>query len=110
MVAEMGLSGVARSLALNCQLVGRRDNTVRLALDPRFQATKTASIEAKLQQALSAYFGTPVRLEFVADNGEVLATEDLTIATASDLQDAVDKGYQAALGFAANAPNSVYCQ
>jgi DNA polymerase-3 subunit gamma/tau len=67
MVAEMGLSGVARSLALNCQLVGRRDNTVRLALDPRFQATKTASIEAKLQQALGAYFGTPVRLEFVAD-------------------------------------------
>ena len=50
------------------------------------------------------------RLEFVADNGEVLATQDLTIATASDLQDAVDKGYQAALGFAADAPNSLYCQ
>ncbi|MGC1458769.1 MAG: DNA polymerase III subunit gamma/tau [Steroidobacteraceae bacterium] len=67
MVGEMGLSGLVRSLALNCQFVGQRDGTVRLALDPRFQAARTAAIESKLQQALGAYFGAPVRLEFVAD-------------------------------------------
>jgi DNA polymerase-3 subunit gamma/tau len=67
MVAEMGLSGAVRSLALNCQLLGRRDGTVRLALDPRFQATRTPGVESKLQQALGAYFGGAVRLEFVAD-------------------------------------------
>jgi DNA polymerase III subunit gamma/tau len=67
MVGEMGLSGLVRSLALNCQFVGQRDGIVRLALDPRFQAARTASLESKLQQALSGYFGGPVRLEFVAD-------------------------------------------
>jgi DNA polymerase-3 subunit gamma/tau len=67
MVAEMALSGAVRSLALHCQFVGRRDGAVRLALDPRFQAARTAGIEAKLQQALAAYFGGPVRLEFVAE-------------------------------------------
>ncbi len=67
MVGEMGLSGLVRSLALNCQFVGRHDGTVRLALDPRFQAARTAALESKLQQALGAYFGAPVRLEFVAE-------------------------------------------
>jgi DNA polymerase-3 subunit gamma/tau len=67
MVAEMGLSGAVRSLALNCQLLGRRDGAVRLALDPRFQASRTPGVEVKLQQALGTYFGAAVRLEFVAD-------------------------------------------
>jgi DNA polymerase-3 subunit gamma/tau len=67
MVAEMGLSGLVRSLALNCQFLGRRDGVVRLALDPRVQAARTPAVEAKLQQALGTYFGGPVRLEFVAD-------------------------------------------
>ena len=67
MVGEMGLSGAVRSLALNCQFVGHRDGLIRLALDARFQAARTPSIEAKLQQALNGYFGSPVRLEFVAE-------------------------------------------
>jgi DNA polymerase-3 subunit gamma/tau len=69
MVGEMGLSGLVRSLALNCQFLGRHDGAVRLALDPRFQASRTPGTESKLQQALSAYFGGPVRLDFVADAG-----------------------------------------
>ena len=67
MVGEMALSGAVRSLALNCQFIDQRDGAVRLALDPRFQASRTPGVEAKLQQALAAWFGTPVRLEFVAD-------------------------------------------
>jgi DNA polymerase-3 subunit gamma/tau len=67
MVSEMGLSGLVRSLALNCQFVERREGAVRLALDPRFQASRTPGTESKLQQALVAYFGGPVRLEFVAE-------------------------------------------
>ena len=69
MVAEMGLSGAVRSLALNCRFVSHRDGLIRLALDARFQTSKTPGIEAKLQQALSGYFGGPVRLEFVAEAG-----------------------------------------
>jgi DNA polymerase III subunit gamma/tau len=67
MVGEMGLSGAVRSLALNCQFIGHRDGVIRLALDARFQAARTPGIEAKLLQALSGYFGAPVRLEFVAE-------------------------------------------
>ena len=67
MVGEMALTGLVRSLALNCQFVSQCDGTVRLALDPRFQAARTPAIESKLQQALGAYFGGAVRLEFVAD-------------------------------------------
>ena len=67
MVAEMGLSGAVRSLALNCQFLGHRDGAVRLALDPRFQAARTPNVETKLSQALSAHLGGPVRLEFVTD-------------------------------------------
>jgi DNA polymerase III subunit gamma/tau len=65
MVAEMGLTGLVRSLALNCQYLGRREGVVRLALDPRF--TRTPGTETKLQQALGTYLSSPVRLEFVAD-------------------------------------------
>ncbi|HEX3835412.1 MAG TPA: DNA polymerase III subunit gamma/tau [Steroidobacteraceae bacterium] len=67
MVADMGLSGAVRSLALNCQFVGQREGVIRLALDARYQASRTPGIEAKLQQALNAYFATSVRLEFVAE-------------------------------------------
>ena len=67
MVTEMGLTGAVRSLALNCQLLGQRAGVVRLALDPRFQATRTPGLEGKLQQALAAYLGAAVRLEFVAE-------------------------------------------
>jgi DNA polymerase-3 subunit gamma/tau len=67
MVGEMGLSGAVRSLALNCQFVSHREGAVRLALDPRFPAARTPGLESKLQQALGAYLGGPVRLEFVAD-------------------------------------------
>jgi DNA polymerase III subunit gamma/tau len=67
MVAEMGLSGAVRSLALNCQFITRHDGVVRLALDPRLPSARPPGVEAKLQQALTAYFGAPVRLEFVAD-------------------------------------------
>jgi len=65
MVAEMGLTGLVRSLALNCQFLGRREGVVRLALDPRF--TRTPGTETKLQHSLGSYFGGPLRLEFVAD-------------------------------------------
>jgi DNA polymerase-3 subunit gamma/tau len=37
---------------------------VRLALDPHNQQLRTPAQEEKLAQALSRYFGEPVRLEF----------------------------------------------
>jgi DNA polymerase-3 subunit gamma/tau len=46
--------------------VGRQGAVVRLALDPRNQLVRTAVQEERLAQALSRYYGEPVRLEFQA--------------------------------------------
>ena len=63
-VNALELSGAARQLASHCVLVGRQGPVVRLALDARSQPVRTPAQEEKLAQALSRYFGEPVRLEF----------------------------------------------
>ena len=63
-VNALELSGAARQLASHCVLVGRQGPVVRLALDARNQPVRTPAQEEKLAQALSRYFGEPVRLEF----------------------------------------------
>jgi DNA polymerase-3 subunit gamma/tau len=60
------LQGAARQLAAHCLLVGREGAVVRLALDPRSKFMRTAAVEEKLAQALTRYYGEPVRLEFTA--------------------------------------------
>jgi DNA polymerase III subunit gamma/tau len=61
---ELELSGAARQLASHCVLVGRARGLVRLALDPARPIVSTPALQEKLAQALSRYFGEPVRLEF----------------------------------------------
>jgi DNA polymerase-3 subunit gamma/tau len=68
-VGRLELGGAARQLASNCLLIGRHGAVVRLALDARNKHMRTPAQEDKLTQALSRYFGQPVRLEF-----EVAAT------------------------------------
>jgi len=65
-IAALELQGAARQLAAHCVLIGRDGAVVRLALDPRSQFMRTAAVEEKLGQALSKYYGEPVRLEFTA--------------------------------------------
>jgi DNA polymerase-3 subunit gamma/tau len=60
------LQGAARQLAAHCLLVRREGAVVRLALDPRSKFMRTAAVEEKLAQALTKYYGEPVRLEFTA--------------------------------------------
>jgi len=76
-VARLELGGAARQLASNCVLLGRQGSVVRLALDARNKNMRTPAQEDKLTQALSRYFGQPVRLEF-----EVGATAEETPAQA----------------------------
>jgi DNA polymerase-3 subunit gamma/tau len=76
-VGRLELGGAARQLASNCLLVGRQGAVVRLVLDARNKHMRTAAQEDKLTQALSRYFGQPVRLEF-----EVTATGAETPAQA----------------------------
>jgi len=63
-LSSLELQAAARQLASHCVLLGRKGPVVRLALDPRNQALRTRAQEEKLAQALSRYFGEPVRLEF----------------------------------------------
>jgi DNA polymerase-3 subunit gamma/tau len=65
-VNALGLTGAARQLASHCVLIGRQGAVVRLALDARNQPVRTPAQEEKLAQALSRYYGEPVRLEFQA--------------------------------------------
>ena len=65
-ISALELQGAARQLASHCALVGREGAIVRLALDPRSKFMRTSALEEKLAQALTKYFGTPVRLEFTA--------------------------------------------
>ena len=63
-LSALDLQAAARQLASHCVLLGRRGPVVRLALDPRNQLLRTRAQEEKLAQALSRYFGEPIRLEF----------------------------------------------
>jgi DNA polymerase-3 subunit gamma/tau len=65
-ISATDLQGAARQLAAHCVLVGREGALVRLALDPRSKFMRTAAVEEKLAQALTKYYGEPIRLEFTA--------------------------------------------
>ena len=63
-INHLDLGGAARQLASNCVLMGRHGAVVRLALDARNKNLRTPAQEEKVVQALSRYFGLPIRLEF----------------------------------------------
>jgi len=65
-VNALELSGAARQLASHCVFLGRQGALVRLGIDARNQPVRTPAQEEKLAQALSRYYGEPVRLEFQA--------------------------------------------
>jgi DNA polymerase-3 subunit gamma/tau len=64
LIGRLELGGAARQLASNCQVMGRQGSVLRLALDARNKHMRTPAQEEKLAQALSRYFGQPIRLEF----------------------------------------------
>jgi DNA polymerase-3 subunit gamma/tau len=70
-VAALNLQGMVRQLAAHCALVGKQGNRVQLQLDTAGEHFKTASQEEKLTQALSQYFGEPVRLEFSIETANI---------------------------------------
>jgi DNA polymerase-3 subunit gamma/tau len=63
MVAAMNLQGMVRQLASHCTLLGKQGNKVQLMLDAAGEHFRTSTLEEKLMQALSAFYGEPVRLE-----------------------------------------------
>ncbi|MGH8257805.1 MAG: DNA polymerase III subunit gamma/tau, partial [Steroidobacteraceae bacterium] len=69
MIEQMQLQGATRQLAANCVWLGREGATVRLALDASVGSLHTSPKAAKLEQALSRYFGASVRLQIELIDG-----------------------------------------
>jgi DNA polymerase-3 subunit gamma/tau len=76
LVERLGLSGMAKQLALNCALVEREGNNFRLALEPAHAQMLNKSIEERLKTALEQHLGAPVGLRFQVGK--------LTVATPAD--------------------------
>ncbi len=70
-VAKLGLRGAARELAVHCALGERNDERVHLLLDPTYEQLAGASARQRLEQALGAHFGIPVKLEIKLGSGEL---------------------------------------
>ena len=79
MAPVRAVAGAARQLASHCVLLGHERGLVRLGLDPARPVVSTPALQEKLAQALSRYFGAPVRLEF-----ETIAADALTPARAQE--------------------------
>ncbi len=69
-LASLDLTGAARQLGAQCTWVERAGDTVRLQLDPRGEALRTAHTEERLAQALGRYLGSTLRLVISAEPPE----------------------------------------
>jgi DNA polymerase-3 subunit gamma/tau len=64
-VPTLGLTGLGRELAVNCELQILEENSVQLRLAPEHQALAGERGKQKLQQALNDYYGKTMRLNIV---------------------------------------------
>ena len=62
-IDAMGLVGLTRELACNCQVVESTDSAMRLRLDPGHEQLTAPRIKEKLEHALARYCGRRLRLD-----------------------------------------------
>jgi DNA polymerase-3 subunit gamma/tau len=72
LVAQLALSGIAKQVAMNCELIERKDHHFLLVLESSHAQMLTKSAEERLQAALEHHLGKPVSLKFQI--GQVNAT------------------------------------
>ena len=91
-VTALGLQGTARHFATNCVMLERKGGVVRLRLDPAGESFRRPQIESRLAEALSQYFGEPVRLEITQAEapGEILTPAKREALAADDRQRAAE--------------------
>jgi DNA polymerase-3 subunit gamma/tau len=65
-IGQLDIAGSPRQLANHCSYIGRKGNVVKLGFDPKTPFVRTQGQVEKLAQALSKYFGEPLRIEFEA--------------------------------------------
>jgi DNA polymerase-3 subunit gamma/tau len=74
LVQELGLTGIARQVALHCALVERKDQHFRLMLEPGHAQMFSKNIEERLKIALEQHLGSPVDLRVQIGDAAALAT------------------------------------
>jgi DNA polymerase-3 subunit gamma/tau len=63
-VDASGLSGLTRQFALNCVPTGFENAMLRLQVDAAVAERRSKNISDKLEQCLSAYLGTDIRVAY----------------------------------------------
>jgi DNA polymerase III subunit gamma/tau len=67
-LARLNLQGMVKQLASHCAFGGKHGGKVSLKLDAEGEHFLTKVLEEKLTQALSGYYGEPIRLEISVDH------------------------------------------
>jgi DNA polymerase III subunit gamma/tau len=84
LVEQLPLQGVVRALANNCAMTHREGNTFHLALAPAHTSLHNSKLEERLQEILSAYMGTQVKLLFTVTQPTVETPAALQERTSQD--------------------------
>jgi len=89
MIGALDVQGAARQLAINCTLLAREQNQVRLLLDPRGVHFRTRQTEETLAGALGRVLGGEIQLQ-------IELAEEATQTPARELAQAAEERLQAA--------------
>ena len=71
LLSQLNVQSMAQQLAKNCVLENLSDDAVTLRLAHEFKHSQTKMASDKLQQALSEYFGKPIKLNIVLGKVEI---------------------------------------
>jgi DNA polymerase-3 subunit gamma/tau len=70
LIERLALKGATRLLAGNCAYLRRQGTTIHLGLDRRFESTLSKPRQSALADALTGYFGEPLRVEITLGRTE----------------------------------------
>lgn len=76
-IEQLNLSGFTHALASHCVLKSYTDNIVHLIMDSTQSALRNARQEARLAEALSAYFAKPITLQISNGSSEIMTPAKL---------------------------------
>jgi DNA polymerase III subunit gamma/tau len=83
-IPQLNLAGPSSQLAAHCTLAGKQGEKVRLTLDAEGETFRRPALEERLAQALSTYYGEPIKLEIVAASNVANTPARLQKAAADD--------------------------
>jgi DNA polymerase III subunit gamma/tau len=83
-VPQLSLQGPSSQLAAHCMFTGKQGNRVQLALDAEGETFRRPALEERLAQALSAYYGEPIKLEIASAKDTVHTPARMQKAAADD--------------------------